>query len=145
MKYPSHELVATLWLDTLGLTADDIGSSLPGDPTLWATGGYVQATTVGGQPAIHVPMFAPLVQVDCWASAPDSRQAPWGKAGDLAGQVVAATYAFTKPVDLVMPSDYEAVRVHSVYPVTEPRRIPGDDAGYARVNVDVIMRWSWVS
>lgn len=143
MKYPSNDLVAVLWLGTLGLDADDIGTSLPANPALWAARGYVQATTVGGSPAVHVPMRAPAVQLDAWCCRPDSEQAPWNRAASLAGAIVDATYSQTRPVDLDMPSDYKGVRVHSVYPLSEPRPVTGDEAGFARVQFDALFHWSW--
>lgn len=145
MRYPSNDLIAALWLRTLDLTADDIGTELPANPASWADGGYVQVTAVGGSPNIHVPMRAPAVQIDCWTCRPNSEQAPWNKAGDLAGQIVHATYDMTRPVNLTMPSDYKGVRVHSVYPLGEPRPLPGDEAGFARVSFDMAVRWSWSS
>lgn len=145
MRYPSNDTIAELWLKTLGLTADDIGTELPADPATWANGGYVQATATGGSPAIHVPMHAPTVQIDCWACRLNSELAPWNKAGDLAGQIVDGAFAHKRPVDLMMPSDYKGVRVHSAYALTEPRPIPGDEAGFARVSFDIAVRWSWSS
>jgi hypothetical protein len=143
VKHPSSELVAQAWLETLGLTADSIGSSLPADPATWAAGGYVQVTTISGAPAVHVEFRRPTVQIDCWCTRLDSEQVPWNRAGDLAGQIVDATYAMTGAVNVVLPAGYRPVRVHNVFPRSEPRRVSGDPAGYARVMVDLTFAWSW--
>lgn len=145
MKQPTSELVATAWLDTLGLTVDDVGIELPADPTLWAANGFVQVTTVGGTPAIHVPMRQAAIQVDAWCCRPNSEQAPWNRAGSLAGEVVDGCYAQTRPVNITLPAGFREVRVHSTYPLSEPRPIVGDDSRFARYQFDMQMNWSWQS
>lgn len=145
MKQPSSELVAAAWLRTLNLSADDVGIELPADFTTWADGGFVQVTTVGGSPAIHVPMRAPAIQVDAWCCRPGSEQAPWNRAGSLAGEVVDGCYAQTRPVNIALSAGFREVRVHSAYPLTEPRPIPGDDYRFARYQFDMQLHWSWQS
>lgn len=142
MNYPSAPLVACVWLRSLGLPADDIGTDLPGEPSTWATNGYLQVpTAVGGSPAIHVAMRAPTVQVSAWTNRPDSQRAPWNRAEHLLGAVIDAAHDQAASIDLDMPAGFYPVRLHSVWCQSEPRRIPGDPAGYAHVNADFEMRW----
>lgn len=144
MIQPQSEMVAALWLETLGLAADAIGTDLPADPISWATGGYVQVSTMGGSPHPYIPERAPTVQVDCWANRPNSELPPWNRAGDLAGQILNATYE-PQLVALVMPIGFRPARVQTVTVLTEPRRMPGDPSGFARVMLELIMHWTWVS
>lgn len=142
MKIPGNDRVAVAWLETLGLTADDIGMEIP-PPAEWAINGFVQASTIGGSPAVHVPMRNPVVQIDVWCCRLDSDQAPWGRAEDLDGQILEAAYAMTSPAEPPMPAGFRPVRVHSVFAVSEGRRIDSDEAGYARVSRDMEIFWSW--
>lgn len=142
MKHPGSPLVAITWLRTLGLPCDGIGDELPAEPAGWADLGFLHVpTVVGGSPGIHVPMRAPLVQVDAYANRPNSLRAPWNKAEDLAGALLAAVGDQRTPVDLTMPTGFWPVRLHSVWAQSEPRRIPSDPADYARVSADYEMRW----
>jgi hypothetical protein len=139
---PGSPLVLIRWLATLGLPCDGIGDHLPADPTTWATQGFLQVPmTVGGSPDVDVPMRAPVVQVDAYTNRPDSERAPWNRAEHLAASVLAAAQDQRTPVDLVMPASYYPARLHSVWANTEPRRIPGDPSGFARVTCDYQMRW----
>ncbi len=138
---PSAELVAVAWLKTLdGVPSDGVATTLPGDPTVWAANGFVQVGTVGGSPAVHTPLRTPVVQVDCWANNSNSAKSPWGKSSALAELVVAATYSI-RPRLLVMPEGFHNARLNTAWPLTEPRRIPGDEAGFARVNFDLALSW----
>lgn len=142
MNHPSAPLVACTWLRSLDLDVDDIGTAIPGDPATWATNGYLQVpTAVGGTPAIHVQMRAPIVQVSAWTNRPNSQQAPWNRAEHLIGSVVTAAHDQQSPLDLDMPAGYYPVRLHAVWCQSEPRRIPGDPSGYAHVSSDFEMRW----
>lgn len=139
--FPSSEQVALAYLKTLdALDPMKIATSLPGDPSSWAETGFVQAQTVGGSPAVDTPLYAPVVQIDCWANNPNSQKPPWGKATHLAGAVVFSTYGQVQQL-LGMPENFYNVRLLSAYPVSEPRRITGDDTGFARVSVDMVFRW----
>lgn len=138
---PNTDLVATSWLKTLpGVNPLRVASSLPGDNASWADTGFVVATSVGGSPGLHVPMQRPVVAIDCWANNPNSQKAPWGKAGHLAQLVLLGTY-MTEPVDLTFSGDFEPARVFAVAPLSEPRKVPGDEAGFARYSFDLVFNW----
>lgn len=141
--YPSHEQVVIAWLKTLtGVPTDKIATSLPADNASWAPSGFIQVTTVGGSPAVHVPVFNPVVQVDCWANNVDSQRPPWGKASSLAERIMWATYAVTQPGRFDLGADVHQPRLMSVYPLSEPRRIVSDPANFARVQFDLTVRWT---
>lgn len=145
MKQPSTDLVAVAWLGSLSLTTDGVGTVLPADPNTWAANGWVQVTTVGGSPAVHIPMREGVVQVDAWCCRPNSELAPWNRAGSLAGEIVDACYRQERPVNISLPAGFRPVRVHTVYALTEPRAIEGDDSRFARYQLDVQVNWSWQS
>ncbi|AMW13315.1 hypothetical protein A4E84_29765 [Streptomyces qaidamensis] len=140
MPYPSTELVATAWLQQVPDMQADVGTELPKDPTTWPDG-FVQVMTVGGTPGIHLPMRRPVVQVDCWAATPGSPEPPWGLASHLGALILAATYTAGQRLT-ELPDLFGTVRVQSAYAVSEPRRIPSDEARFARVQFDLQLHWS---
>ena len=144
---PNAELLAVAWLKSLdGIPTNGVATALPGDPTTWAIDGFVQVTLVGGTPAVHTPLRNPTAQVDCWANNPNSLKPPWGKAHALLETVVAACYDDgTQQRVFVMPTGFGNARLLTVWPVIEPRRVPGDESGFARVTVDLSMVWTVAS
>lgn len=141
--YPSHELVAVAWLKTVdGLPTNQIATTLPADNSTWAASGFVQVTTVGGNPEHEMPMFGPVVQVDCWANNLNSQKPPWGKASHLAERIVWAAYAADQLGSLTLGADFHQPRLMGVYALSEPRRITGDEAGFARIQFDMAFRWT---
>lgn len=142
MQYPGSQDVAIAWLGTLGLTIDGIGSDLPGDPTTWATHGFIQVPMVtGGSPQVHVPMREPMVQVDAWTNRPGGELPPWKLADHNANTIVAAMHRQDRPVEIDLGGDYFPVRLHSIWALSEPRRILGDPSRYGRTTLDAAMRW----
>lgn len=142
--YPSTELVAVAWAKTVGGDVDPtkVATTLPADTSAWAATGFVRVAVVGGgRGARDVPLHAPVVAFECWAAALNSNKAPWNMATGLAQAILHATYRRTVP-ELDMPDGYHPARLLSLYPVGAPRRIPGDDAGYARVHVDCVLAWT---
>lgn len=142
LTLPGHQAIALAWLGTLGLTAQT-GSELPADPTSWAEHGYVTAgPVIGGTPGKHVGMRNPVVQIDCWANSLGSEHAPWGKATDLTEQILAGCYLLTLTYQLTLPTGFAPILLRSVYPLTEPREIRGDNADFARLNFDLALHWT---
>lgn len=142
MHYASSVQVLVWWLHTLDLPVDGIGDTLPAEPDEWATNGYVQIpTTVGGSPNVDVPQRQPVMQVDCWANRPNSELAPWNRAESLASRIVEAAQAQRGPITLTVPAGFRPVQLKSVWPRTEPRRLPNDPSRFARVSLDLEMRW----
>lgn len=141
--FPSSEQVTVSWLKGVpGLDPSKVATTLPGDPAVWSASGFVQVPTVlGGSPPVDTPLYAPVVQVDCWANNPNSQQPPWGKAASLAGAIEWATYRLGVQRVVVMGGGFNNARVLSVYPVSPPRRVPDDEAGFARYSLDLVVRW----
>lgn len=140
---PTTDLVAVAWLaGVTGLSASMVATKLPADNSTWAASGFVQVITVGGTPELYVPVASPVVGVSCWAANPNSAKPPWGKANHLAELIRAATYDHANvPRTLTLPSSFGHARVTAAYFVSEPKRIPGDPANYARFDADLALRW----
>lgn len=142
--YPSHDLVAAGYLSALDLPADGIDTDLPPNPADWQDQGFVQVTAVGGPAEIHIPVHRPVVQVDVWCNRANTDTVPWNQAGHLAGALVAALYdSDSVGVAPILPDGFRPVRVLSAYPLSAPRRVQGDPAGFARYTVDVALRWTY--
>lgn len=139
------ELVACAWIAGIeGVTSDMVATTLP-DSTSWSTNGFIQVYGVGGSPQNHNPLRQPVVNVDCWAVSPNSNKAPWGKANYLAELVYAASMDFDGARRIVtLPGSFPQARVLGVVVQTEPRRIPSDQAGYARYQFDMRLDWAAV-
>lgn len=136
------EQVAVAWIKTLPtVPSDKVATSLPADSTVWGATGFVQVTVAGGTPDGYVPLYRPVVQVDCWATNPGSDKPPWGRAGSLCQAIIWATYRMRGMV-VDLGSDFAVASLLSVRPLGEPRRIPDDEAGFARVQVDLELSWT---
>lgn len=145
---PHGELVAQAWIRGIqAVPTNGVGTTLPKDNSTWAASGFVQISTTGGSPHVELPIFNPVVSVDCWAVAVNSSQPPWGKANQLALAIVMAGYgsvdSFNTPQRTVALSpQFQNARVMAAYALGEPRRMPGDDARFARYHFD--MQFSFV-
>jgi hypothetical protein len=141
MIAPSTVRVTTAWLaGVTGVPA--AGGDLPTDNTTWAASGFAQVTTVGGTPDVDVPLRRPVVRVSCWACrTPADDTPPWGQAEALAEAIADATWSAGVGRTVTLPTGYRSARVLSVVVVGEPRRIPSDPAGYARVDLDLSVDW----
>ncbi|MFE8961744.1 hypothetical protein [Streptomyces iakyrus] len=138
------ELVAVAWLSSaVGVEAGQVATTLPSDPAAWETNGFVQVCpVVGGSPQMYYALREPVVQVDCYAVNPSSGKPPWGKAASLFELLVAATYdTALMQRTLTLPAGYPQARVMTAHFTSEPRRIPGDDASYARYVADLALHW----
>lgn len=143
-SYPSSRLVATAWTQALGLNVDGVGRDLPADPASWAAHGFVQVSTAGGVPHPDLPVSRPVVQFDVWGNRPGAAAPPWALVGDIAGQIVAACYDSDLYGEAVaLPAAYRVARVLTVIPVTVPREVAGDPAGFARVTFDAVLTWTF--
>lgn len=140
---PTTELVACAWIAGIeGVTSDMVATTLP-DSTSWSTNGFIQVYTVGGSPKLHNPLRQPVLNVDCWAVSPNSNKAPWGKANYLAELVWDASMVSPGRV-VTLPGSYPQARVLGVDVLQEPRRVPSDQAGYARYQFDMQIHWAAV-
>lgn len=148
---PNSELVAVAWLGTItGLTTSMVSTLLPKDTEAWATDGFVTigggdgsgGGVIGGAPNLYMPLRAPVLSVHTWAVTPGSAKPPWGKAARLAELIVAGCYdEATMRRTLTLPTGYATARANEAYPLGEPRRIPGDQSGYAHYQLDLQLHW----
>jgi hypothetical protein len=142
---PNDELVAIAWLDAAvsGITSAKVATTLP-DYTSWTDNEFYQIMQVGGSPNIDLPVNQPVISINCFAVAPGSTKPPWGHAHQNAMKVLAATYN-RRPAAaanlLTMPAGYGAALVQSVYPISQPRRLPSDPSQFAVYNFDFAMVW----
>lgn len=140
---PTTERVAVAWLSA-ALSGPSVGLELPGDPSTWLDEGFVQVQALpGGSADVDTPeRRRPVVQVDLWAAGGSSSISPrWNLAGQLAEALRVATETQNYGATVALPGDYDDARVQAVYFLTEPRRIPDDPSGYARMTVDLALDW----
>lgn len=146
--YATTELVAVAYIASLPtLAADGVGMQLPADETTWAENGYVVVpVTVGGAPQSAMPVRRPVVQVECWATNPNSDVLPWGKANQLAEQIVASTFdrdIIARPVYVTFGGvAYPQVKVSEAKALSEPRRVWSDLGDYAGYLLDLQLTWA---
>lgn len=147
---PNTDLVAVAWLRRIPKVADygvGVATSLPADDAPLRERGFIRVTVVGGTPDLYVPLRRPIVAAECFAApAEGSSKVPWARAGQLAEWVWESTYdGAMRDLPLDMPQDgYGRARVLTVSALTEPRRVPGDEAGYARFDVELELNWTGV-
>lgn len=138
---PTNELVAVQWIKSIqGIPANSVNTTLPADVSKWADG-FVQVTLAGGSPDMYTPQNQPVLQLDCWATNPNSEKPPWGKANNLAEIIKAACYDKSVWGPLVMPATHENVRVLGSVAQTEPRRVLSDEARFACYTFDLQLFW----
>jgi hypothetical protein len=136
--HTNPELVAVAWLSGVaGLSTSMVATTLPADNSTWAASGFVTVTISGGTPGIYDRLRLPAVTVTTWAVNPNSSKPPWGKAANLAEHIVAATQDRGAGRVVALPAGFPAAAVHSVWPLSEPRRTYGDMGDYAAYVVDI--------
>ncbi len=142
LLHPTNELVAVTWLKGVSGLNNLVATDLPQDNSTWSASGFTQVMALGGNPGIYVPVSWPVISVDTWAVSPQSSQPPWGKANQLAEVIKAACLDHGSVGRLLTtPAAYNNARCLTVYPLTEPRRIRGDLAGYAHYSMDMLFMW----
>ena len=149
---PHNELVARAWLVAAvdGLSASKVATTLPDPP--WTDNEFVQIMQVGGSPNAELPIFEPVISVNCFALVAGSAKPPWGQANQLAEKIRATCYnrrpaAAATTLDLATLlgaafAGYGGALVRTVTPVSEPSRIPSDPSQYAVYNLDLQFNWS---
>jgi hypothetical protein len=140
---PSNEMVAVAWLkQSVAYLGNRVATELPSDNSSWSASGFTTVATTGGTPNIEVAVNEPVMSVDSWGVSLNSGRPPWNLAAQPAEAIKAAAVDHgTIPKILVMPVGFNQVRVFSVVPRTEPRRVNGDAAGYAHYQQDLEFRW----
>lgn len=143
----NSELVAVAWIASIpGFTAG-VAAQLPQDTSQWTSTGFVTVTVVGGSPHTYLPVRRPVVQVDTWATQSSTpgrttSKPPWYKANTLAEWIVAETYETDRVCRLLtLKPSYPKARVLTLHPLTEPRRVFGEQVGIARFTVDLWLHW----
>ncbi len=150
LKLPTNALVAAAWIGQRvpGFTPAMTATKLPRYVTDWAATGFVQVTPVSTVAEVDIPTRTPLVQVDCWAVKLDAQgnvtnKPPVGFANDLAERVRVATEEGALYGQVVTLRDgYEDAIVLSAWPMSEPVEMTDDASGYARVTLDLAIRWA---
>lgn len=142
LKRANNDLVFVGFLQVILDQRGGVGAKLP-DLASWATTGFVQFVGVGGSPNVYAAgLRRPVFDVRAKWNAPASKQPPWYQANDLAERIIAGCYAaYQSPVEAVLPSGFERAFVQSAYPLTEPRRIGGDDSNIATYQFDLQLNW----
>jgi hypothetical protein len=142
--HPTNELVAVAWLKAaVPYLGARVATELPIDNTSWAASGFTTVSGAGGSPDIYLPLARPMVSIDCYGVAANSGRPPWNLANQQAEEIKRAALAHgTVPRWLTMPAAYKPARVLNVIPRSEPRRIPGDPASYARFQMDLEIWWA---
>lgn len=147
--HPTAEQVAVAWLKGVaGVSAANVGDTLPEDTSTWSSAGFARMTSVvGGTPGMYAPRRDSIVQIDCFAVNPSSQYPPWGKAGQLAQLIINDTYPSPvgtegrRVVTANLPSGFYGARVQTAYPMNEPRRTPADQGFFARYTLEIALVW----
>lgn len=145
MNAPSTFLVAQAWL-TGAVPGPRVGDVLPPADAALRTDGFLRIHVVGGGVDPDVPLRGPVVAVECWVAPPDggTPQPPWLQAEALAARVLAATYdpaQRSQRVDLSAIGSITPARVLTVTALGEPQRVPDPAAGFARLDLDLLITW----
>ncbi len=136
---PSNELVLMYWLRSRpSLPTNSISTTLPKGST-WAASGFIQVAGVGGGSDPHIPVHSPVMSIDTWANVQNSERPDWEKASILMEQVRWEMYQRDTRGALTI-SGYYSPFLTCIYPVSNPRRIPSDEA-YAHISMDVEIDW----
>lgn len=141
---PTTYVVATTWLRN-AVPGPRVGDILPAVDDALRADGFLLVRPVGGTPDRYVPLSSPVFTVECWVapSAGGAPNAPWNQAGELAAQVLAATYdlSLCRRYDLSSVGNYGPARVLTAMAVGEPHRVPNDPGGFARLDLDLQLTW----
>ena len=129
-------------MGSMGVSADMVGAKLPQDVSGWSSTGFVQATTAAGSPDPDTGIRPAHVQLDCWAVKPGSAKPPWLRANQLAETILAGCLDGTgQQATVDLGPHYMQARIFTVRPLSEPRRVGGDEGGYARYTFDAALTW----
>jgi hypothetical protein len=145
---PHGELVAQAWLRGIeGVPTNGVGTTLPKDNSTWAASGFVQISVAGGTPDPYNPISNPVIGVDCYACTMNGSQPPWGKANQLVEIIKLSGYGTVDSLNpahrvVALAPQYQNARVQTAYAITEPKRMPSDEARFARYHLD--MQFSYV-
>ena len=147
-KRVSAQQVAVAWVKSL---PDFMG--IPVATTLapqagWGTGVQdfvVAGFSLGGIPGAYTLTRVPVVQMDCFAKAPNSNRPAWNRASMLTEALRDACYSGYAAGVLSFAGGFPSVTLHSVVPMSEPRRILSDVAAIAHYSIDLAFTYSPVA
>jgi hypothetical protein len=159
INLPTDELVTVAWIATIpGFSADFVATQLPpsankdGTPAAWTVTppfGFVTVTVVGGSEDPILPIYRPVMQIDCWATRQGSNKPPWYRANRLAKHISAATREMPAgPRRLAISANgvaYPPASVQRAQMMTSPRRMYDDAGDMARYQFDLGLQWIQLS
>ena len=155
MAKPHSEVVAQAWLKGLGLNAG-VATQLPTDVYSWGSkpfiliegvvGGSVDAQQFRFSPVLSIAVYAVTIRTDNLGTKSIEPKPPFKTAADLMQDIVVATLKFSdiyaEETPVILPADYDPAYIQEVYPITMPRRRPGDQGNYAIYDMNLQMHWS---
>ena len=141
MPLPSSELVAQAWIASLPGFSGKVATTLPAVDT-WRTTGFTTVQPAGGSPSVDVPTRWSLIQVDTYWATTESGKPPWGKASDLAEQIIRACWDDNQQINVTVRAGYNIARLYSVWAVSDPIKLWDDAASWARWRFDLRMTWA---
>lgn len=141
MDRPTTEVVAAAWLRD-HVVGCPFATTLP-ERSQWEGDVFGIVSVVGGAPHPDFDQRQPVIQVDIYAAQVRSSGRPlWGKANQYAELARSAMYGYDSHMtNVVLPANYSPARVQSLWPLTEPRRIPDPEGSYGRYQFDAQCVW----
>jgi hypothetical protein len=137
-KRPSAQQVAIAWCKSLSeLEGIDVASTLAPVKSWTGQDFVVVGPSLGGIPSMNRITRVPVVQLDVFAKAPNSARPAWNRASMTAEAIRDACYGSQQYGVLEIPGGFMAANLHSVSPMSEPRRMQGDVAAMARYSLDI--------
>jgi hypothetical protein len=154
-KLATPELVAVAYgkavLSLAGVPTVPVVTTLPEVSTWQATGAVQVESIVGtgatqGRSSRDNNLRDVVVSYGGWGARPNSDKPPWGQANGLLEFIRESAFwdwaDAALPLDLEPAGVYNSVLVQGAIPVTEPRRIPDQDAGRAHYSMDFRLIWT---
>lgn len=142
MYIPDEEMVAKSLLESLDGTFD-VGYATPNNMSDSPSGCLV-VTAIGGGVNPSNGVRTSVVQVESVAYDPNSPFPPWWLASTNAQFVVEKTSVAQQlgRTQIDLPEDYYNVHLLEAYVSSLPRKIPGDQGGYAIYVLELTVVWT---
>lgn len=146
-------LVTKHWLKSLPTGVAGVATQLPDSSRLkdWASQGYITIDgVVGGSSDPHTTRRDAVVSISCYSVAVDidgnpKPTRPFTRAAEISEIVIRETiklgYGNTSR-EVALPAGYEEAFIIEVYPLTEPRLVPGDTGYFAIYQMDINIIWA---
>lgn len=143
MARATAERVAVEFVKSLeGIAADKVAANLP-EVAAYVTTGFIVVDAIGNRPSFENKLRKTMVQATCWTVNAKNAQKPlWGKANELAEDVVAGLFEENGRV-LDLGGAYPRVHVMQAVLRGDPRKVPvSDGTGRARFCVEFELVWT---